>query len=238
MLIGPLNNVQMLTAILTSFNNFRSNYLASVRIGLVLTENIDPVLAIDLGGFRTCGNLRELHLRIIPKRQPGHVVVRNLEALPRGISSLRLETNKELRYNVAKQLLLNKLQIRWICQNLHQLESFRACIAIQGVINADVQNQQAQRINDVENMDLDTFRQLIAMPELKYILVDMIRAGALATIISRNWIAARTTSFTELSDIQEYTDLCQAAGLKTKITPTSNLGFSAFGYVKVAIQKN
>ncbi len=190
--------------------------------------------------------------------------VRNLELLPRGISIVRFHSAVQNRHFMGDEILLNEQQIRWIIDNLQGLESFWMSLLIpeqtnengnnaavqvaEGANNdhadededGDVQPQLQQQVdaNMLVNINLNTMRDLAAMPQLKDLRLDLMKAAALAEDIQEFEVQNRGLG-TSLNDIQEYQNVFDAAEYKTTRTTSQGFGVNNIaGFATLTIQKN
>lgn len=176
---------------------------------------------------------------------PAQLFVKNVELLPKGISNLRFESTKERRYTFGEELLLNQQQIRWIIDNLQELESFCTSLLIPEQTNANDTREadnaaQQEHVNRLVNINLDTFRDLIAMPKLKKLKVDLMKARTLSfSARALLWeIVHRPILPTTLGVIREYSDLCKAAGYATTTITESIYSNNNFSFATLIIQRN
>lgn len=239
---------------LTSCKTVNTSYLTSIKISLSLSLNRDPTMVINLEALKECRKLRTLWLSINTKRRE-LLFVRNVELLPKGISSLHLENVNydQDRNPTLKGLLTSQQQVRWIIDNLRELESFSISLLIpQEETNEDNNNvqieaadgeddegrpQQQEDVNRLANINLNSFRDLIALPKLKYIQVDMMKAIAMDVIANGvDWQGRQATT---LEDVRKYTDMCDAVGYTTTTTTSLYIGANHFnGFATLTIQRN
>lgn len=248
------NRWDVLIGTLTSFNNVDCSYLTSIKMSLVLSYTLDPTMVINLGVLRECQNLKILCLSV-NSISLGQLFVRNVEWLPKGISTLRFDSTRELHdQKMGKEILLNHQQIRWIINNLPDLESFWTSLIIQENINENneqrenavannndnFQHRLEEDMNRLANINVDTFRDLIAMPKLKDLKVRIMKSRALSIVVNTmEWeVDLRAGQGTTLDIVREFSDLCEAAGYTTTTTTSRYFGAGVInGFAKLTIQK-
>lgn len=202
--------------------------LTSVEIFVTIRTFSQAQLGVDLGVFQVCTNLKKLRV-VAYSRKWGRTSFRNVEQLPRKIKSLQTKYVSD-RYGVGvdQQILFSRQQIRWIIDHLLSLESIWTGLAFTEENDADA------IVLDRANIDLEMFKILLAMPKIKELRLDMIRARQYAGF--GNWGLHNSRRNTIVNDVREFTEVCEATDNFTATTRLIDHPVP-FGWTELVIQK-